>query len=131
MPDFETIDREGRPLRLAEYRGKLVLVDFWLKDWVAWKRDLPQLVQLHQRYQPRGFEIIGVSMGAAPGDLDAFLAQNGMTWRQVEGDRTLARNFGVVGEAANFLVDPNGTIVGRDLHGGELAAAIRFSLEGR
>lgn len=128
MPAFEATDRNGVPVRLSDYRGRVLLVDFWLKDWVAWKRGVPQLVQLYERYQPHGFDVLGVSLDATSGDLDAFLDRNGITWRQVVGDRSMARACGVVGDAANFLVGPDGTILRRNLYGGELSAAVRAAL---
>lgn len=129
--DFEAVDSQGVPFRLSDYRGKVVLVDFWLRGWEPWKRELPYLVQTYRNYNPYGFEIIGVNLDRDAGGVAEFMMANGAAWRQVVGNPAIARSFGIFGEAANFLVDPNGRIVGRNLRGSELVQAIRRTMGAR
>lgn len=125
FPEFQSNDMDGHPLWLTDYRGRVVLVDFWFPEWTAWRRDLPYLVSLYRQYQPHGFEIVGVYLRPDSESFRAFVRDNGMTWRQIVGDRRLASQLGVFGEARNFLIDQNGVIVGRDLRGSDLAEAVR------
>ncbi len=128
MPEIAGEDRTGRHVSLSDYRGKLVLVDFWFPGFTAWERHAPGLVRLHRTYQPQGFEVLGVPLGRDDRRIDAAIRQHGMPWPQVRVDqRTLAR-MGIFGDARNFLVDRNGVIVGRDLRGGDLDAAVRVML---
>ena len=128
MPDFEAAGRLGGSLRLSDYRGRVVLVDFWMRGWEPWRRDLPNLVSLYRSHHASGFEIVGFNLERSAGDLDAFLAAYSMEWPQAVGDAALCGKLGVHGEAANFLVDRNGVIVGTNLRGSELARALRAAL---
>ncbi len=128
FPDFEAVDLQGRTIRLADYRGRVVLVDFWMSASVPWKQKLPYLASTYRKYNPQGFEIIGVNQERGAAGLDGFLKQNGITWPQIVNDPSVARRANVFGEATNFLLDRNGIIVGRDLSGGDLVAAIQQAL---
>lgn len=128
-PAFETVDTRGVSLRLSDYQGQVVLLDFWMSRWEPWKRELPRLVQAYRTYHPYGFEIIGISLDAEPGAGRQVLMRYGATWRQVAGDRRLPSQFQVFGEATNFLIDKDGSIIGRDLEGSELVREIKNALE--
>ena len=128
FPDFELVDIHGRPVRLSDYRGRVVLIDFWLPGWTPWQRDVPNLVRMYGEYRRHGFEIIGINLERNPRDLEAFLRRNGMTWPQVAGDTTLTRRLGIFGDATNFLLDQNGGIIGRNLRGSDLTQSVRSAL---
>ena len=128
FPAFTLTDMQGKTLRLTDYRGKVLLVDFWLQRWTPWVRDLPSQVAAYRSYHKQGLEIIGINLDRNPADLASFIRRNGMAWPQVTGDTDLARKLGVFGEAANFLVDRNGYVIARDLHGADLAEAVRQAL---
>ena len=124
-PLFEGTDRSGRRIRLSDYRGSVVLVDFWLREWIPWQRRLPQLISLHRDYRDRGFNIIGLNLDASSEGLDAFLGSRGISWPQLNEGREISRKYSVFGEAASFLVGPDGQILGRDLS----AQTIRLMLD--
>jgi len=94
----------------------------------VWRRDLPNVKNAYQRYHPDGFEIIGIFMGR---DVDAwrrFLREQRISWPQIAGNRSIPAQYGIFGEARNFLLNQNGVIVGRDLRGADLAEMIRQTL---
>ncbi len=128
FPDFELVDINGRPVRLSDYRGRVVLVDFWMQGWTPWQRDLPNLVRMYSEYRKNGFEIVGINIERESANLPAFLRGNNMTWPQVAGDTTLSRRLGLFGDAANYLLDQNGNIIGRNLRGADLTQAVRAAL---
>lgn len=128
FPEFNVVDSSGVVHERADFAGKVLLVDFWLRDWTPWKRDLKTLVSTYDRYRGAGLEVIGFCLERDPVDLSGFLGKSGITWPQVVGDATLPSQLGIFGEASNFLVDRNGTIIGRDLHGADLVEAIKGSL---
>jgi peroxiredoxin len=131
FPEFNVVDRDGVVRVLSDYAGKVLLVDFWVRGWTPWKRDLENLVATHARYRDAGFEVLGFCLERDPADLSAFLQANGMTWPQVHGDTALASQLGIFGEASNVLIDRNGVIVGRDLHGADLVEAVKSALGAR
>lgn len=128
FPSFEGEGLEGGAVRLEDYRGKVVLVDLWLMGWTPWKRELPNLLQLHQRYGPQGFEILGVNMDRNPAALREFVRANGMKWPQIADDLAITKKLGVYGEATSFLLDRSGNIIGRDLKGAMLNDAVKRAL---
>ncbi len=128
FPDFSVVDVSGRDLNREDFRGKVLLVDLWVRDWAPWKRDLDNVRALYGRYHEKGFEILGVCIEPRADDLASFSSKNRMPWAQVADGATLSRGLGIYGEATNFLIDQNGVIIGRDLHGAELVAAVKRAL---
>lgn len=128
FPEFNVIDTTGTVRERRDYEGKVLLVDFWLRDWTPWKRDLNTLVSVYGRYRGAGFDVIGFCLERDPAGLDGFLGQSGMAWPQVVNDTALSSQLGIFGEASNFLLDRNGAIIGRDLRGADLVEAIKGAL---
>jgi hypothetical protein len=128
FPTFNVVDRNGVVHELADYRGKVVLLDFWVRDWTPWKRDLPNQASAYARHHQAGFEILGFCLERDPVDLDAYLAANKMAWPQVTDSTALPARLGIFGEAANYLLDQNGVIIGRNLRGADLTEAVKSAL---
>lgn len=127
FPNFNLTDGQGGALGLADYRGKVLLVDFWSPGWTPWQRDVAYQVSLYNRYHPQGLEVVGIALGPAA-TARATADQLRLPWRQVYDERKLTRELGIFGEATNFLLDQNGVIIGRNLRGAELAAAVKRAL---
>lgn len=128
FPDFDLLDAAGTHFTRQSIAGKVTLVDFWSKDWTAWKNDLKNLSGAYARHGREGFEILGINLAPDAGDTVAFCKANGMTWPQVGGANDLARKLGLFGECGNFLVDRNGVIIGRNLRGADLIEAVKKGL---
>lgn len=120
-------DIQGKPLRLTDYRGKYVLVDFWASFCAPWVGDLARLQAVHAKYQPRGLEIIGVSLDDTREEVVDFVKARKVPWRQIHaatsGDDLVAA-FKVGALPASFLIDPQGKITRLDLRGDTLETAI-------
>jgi peroxiredoxin len=129
FPDGEFCDVRGRVVRMADLRGKVVLVDFWSPQWTPWREDLRNLIYLRKTYGPYGFEIIGIPQGLALAEAEEYARQQGMTWMQAVCDKDLPRRLGVYGDVVNFLVDRNGVIVARNLRGANLVRSVKTVLE--
>ncbi len=128
FPAFSLPDNQGGFAALEEYRGRYLLIDFWQQGWLPWERDLAYLVSVYTRYQPMGFEILGVPLARDTGAALEYAAARGLPWRQAQGGAALARQLSIFGEASNYLVDPDGVIVAVNLRGPELAAVLREQL---
>ncbi|MFH0908872.1 MAG: TlpA disulfide reductase family protein [bacterium] len=128
FPEFNVIDSGGVVRERADYAGKVLFVDFWLRDWTPWKRDLKTLVSTYARYRDAGFDVLGFCLERDPADLPGFLTRSGMSWPQIVNESTLSAQLGIFGEASNFLLDRNGAIIGRDLHGADLVEAVKAAL---
>ena len=128
FPDFEGTDLDGKPVSLNGLKGKVVLLDFWMPNWEPWKREVPNMLELYRSYASRGFEIVGFSVAPGAAVSPEFLRAYSMTWPQIAPDSALMKKLGIFGEATSFLIDQNGQIVGRDLKGSELTAAVKRTL---
>lgn len=128
FPEFELVDAAGVTITRKSVEGKVVLYDFWLKDWTAWKNDLKNLTGTYDRYHNKGFEIVGISMDSNVGDLAAFARANGMWWPQVAEAKKLTKQLGIFGDCSNILVGRDGVIIGRNLRGADLVDAVKRAL---
>src|ERR1700723_4679730 len=80
-PDFTLTDVEGKPLTLSQYRGKVVLLDFWAVDCGGCKVEIPWYVAFDQKYHSQGLQLLGVDMyGESPEVIRPFMAKSGMTY---------------------------------------------------
>ena len=80
-PDIALQSADGGTIRLAPYRGKVVLVDFWASWCPPCKTSFPALDALYREYQPRGLEVLAINLDERRRDADAFLAIIRIIWR--------------------------------------------------
>jgi len=125
FPDFSTPDWSGHTLSLNRFRGQVVLIDFWAAGWFIWNRDLANRINVYNAYQREGFEVLGLNIDADEAAARAFVTSKNIPWPQAKAPRDLMRTLGIFGEASNFLLNRDGTIIGRNLYGSELEAAVR------
>src|SRR3954454_24302060 len=92
-PDFTLTDLEGRPLQLSAFRGKVVLLDFWATWCAPCKVEVPHLVALQKKYEPRGLHIIGISMDDDAAPVKIFSREFGVNYPIVLGNADLAQSY--------------------------------------
>jgi thiol-disulfide isomerase/thioredoxin len=135
-PDFTVKTVDGATLRLADYRGKYVLLDFWATWCGPCVRETPNLKAVFDAYGTNGnFAMISLSLDKTP-DLPATYARtNGLNWAQgFLGDwseATLPARYGVEGIPTIFLLGPDGKMLALDLRGEQILPAVREVLGGR
>lgn len=132
FPDFETKDLDGKPLSVSNYKGKIVLIDFWATWCGPCVYELPNVIKAYGKYHDKGFEIIGISLDDSEPKLRSFLKDKNMNWSQYfDGSRwknKLAQKYGVQAIPATFLLDGEGKIIARDLRGEKLDEALATAL---
>jgi thiol-disulfide isomerase/thioredoxin len=134
FPDFSEQDLNGKPLSVANYKGKVVMVDFWATWCGPCRAELPNVVKTYQAHHEQGFEIIGVSLDRDKDKekLVDFIGENKMPWAQYfDGGywtNKLAVKYGIQSIPATFLLDGNGNIIGKGLRGEELESAVSKAL---
>jgi thiol-disulfide isomerase/thioredoxin len=128
FPPFTLTNLEGEPLHLEDFRGQVVLVDFWATWCPPCRAALPDLKELYAEYHDEGFEIIGLSLDQSQERLEKFLEREEMAWPQFFDGKVwespLVDEYGVLAIPTTFLLDREGKIVGRNLHGEELQAEV-------
>lgn len=129
FPDFTVKGLDGKPLSVGALKGKVVMVDFWATWCPPCRAELPNVIKTFQKHHGEGFEVIGVSLDAERDKLDDFLkTQDGMTWPQYfDGkgwENELATKYGVQAIPFTLLIGPDGKIIGKDLRGDDLEAAV-------
>ena len=110
-PDVTLRTAEGGTVRLTDYKGSVVIVDFWASWCVPCKTAFPALDALFREYHARGVEVLAVNVDERRRDADAFLAKLPHT-RPVLFDPkgTSAEAFAVRGMPSSFIIDRNGVI---------------------
>jgi peroxiredoxin len=122
-PDFTQNDPDGKPVSLKDFRGKYLLIDFWASWCGPCRAENPNVVKAYNRFKDKGFTILGVSLDNENGRerwLKAIEDDN-LTWTQVSDlkywNNAAAKLYEVNAIPANFLLDPEGKIIGRNLRG--------------
>ncbi|MBA3710073.1 MAG: TlpA family protein disulfide reductase [Planctomycetes bacterium] len=132
FPEFSFTDLAGTKHALADYHGKVLLLDFWATWCGPCVAELPNVKAAYDAYHSQGFEIVGISLDQDRAKLDKFLADKGLTWTQsFDGkgwQNEVAQQFGINSIPAAFLIDGEGKLIAKGLRGDELKAGVKTAV---
>jgi cytochrome c biogenesis protein CcmG/thiol:disulfide interchange protein DsbE len=115
-PDFMRTDLSGRPLQLEQFRGRVVLLNFWATWCGPCITEIPVFSRWQRRYGDAGLRVIGVSMDDDETAVKRFVAKHNVSYPILMGDAKLGQSFGgVFGLPQSFLIDAHGRIVLRSV----------------
>ena len=124
FPPFTEKDLNGKPLALADFKGKIVLIDFWATWCGPCVEELPNVLAAYQKYHDKGFEIVGISLDQNRDALTGFIKERGMTWPQyfdgLGWKSKLGQQYGIQSIPNTFLLDKDGIIIAKNLRGSGL-----------
>jgi cytochrome c biogenesis protein CcmG/thiol:disulfide interchange protein DsbE len=121
-PEFTLTDSSGKTVQLKDYRGKVVLLDFWATWCHGCKLEIPWFAEFEKAYGSRGLAVVGVSMDDGGWKVvKPFLAETHVPYRMLLGDAAISKRYGIEELPDTFLID-------RD---GKLAAAYRGGMVDR
>ena len=118
VPDFPATDLDGKPISLQQYRGKVVLLDFW----AAWHSfcigDILNVKRIYDTYKDQGFEVIGVSLDTDETKLRNYLKEKDIPWQQIfsglERQDPLVQQYDVKSIPARWLIDREGKLIAHE-----------------
>jgi len=117
-------------VKLSDYiaANKVVLLDFWASWCTPCRNEIPNMKAAYEKFKSKGFEIVSVSVDDERDEWIQAVKDDGMTWPQLldtnERETSAAYRYSVTAIPSTFLIDADGTIIGRNLRGGEVAAAL-------
>ncbi|RYY98344.1 MAG: AhpC/TSA family protein [Chitinophagaceae bacterium] len=126
--DFTQNDTTGKPVTLASLKGKWVLLDFWASWCKPCRIENPNVVKAYQKFAAKNFTVLGVSLDQKKEAWVKAISDDRLTWTHVSDlqswSNAAAQMYHVQSIPQNFLIDPNGRIVGKNLRGAELEAKL-------
>ena len=111
-PEFTLKDTDGKPVHLSDYRGKVVLLDFWATWCGPCRVEIPWFIEMQRKHKDQGFEVLGVAMDDEGWEVvKPFLADMGVNYRVMMGNDATAQLYGDVDALpSTFLIDRDGRI---------------------
>ena len=116
LPELTFRDLNGNVIHTADFKGKVVLVNFWAAWCAPCAEEIPQFMTLQQKYGSQGVQVIGISIDDIDSELRAFYRKHSMNYPVIAGDQQITDAFGgVPGLPTTFIIDRHSRIAARQV----------------
>ncbi len=113
-PAFSLTDLDGNKISLVEFKGKVVLLNFWATWCAPCQAEVPRFVEWQNKYRQQGCQVIGVSMDDAPDPVRNFYQKFNVNYPVAMGDETVAKAYGgILGLPVTFLIGRDGRVLAK------------------
>jgi len=131
-PDFEEKTAEQIAIKLSSFKGQYVLVDFWASWCGPCRQENPNVVEAYEAFKDKNFTILGVSIDDREDLWIKAVKADGLIWTQLlDRGKSIAQLYGINAIPKNFLVDPQGKIVAKNLRGPALMKTLSEILDSK
>jgi len=113
--NFTLKDLSGNEVSLSDFKGKVVMLDFWATWCPPCVKAVPELIALHEKYKAQGFEVIGISMDHSVTDARNFVKDKIIPYTVLMTDSKVEKQYGVINIPVTFLIDRSGKVVKKHL----------------
>lgn len=129
-PEISLVDPSGKKVSLSDYKGKVVLLDFWASWCGPCRKENPNVVNVYQKYKDKGFTVFSVSLDNNKDNWIQAIEKDNLSWGAHVSDlkgwkSSAAALYGVKGIPATFLIDKDGKIIAMNLRGESLEASLK------
>jgi thiol-disulfide isomerase/thioredoxin len=126
--EFTQNDTQGKPVSLSSFKGKYVLVDFWASWCHPCRMENPNVVIAYNKFKAKNFTILSVSLDKSRDPWLQAIKEDNLTWTHVSDlkfwNNDVAVKYHILSIPQNFLIDPTGKIVAKNLRGADLESKL-------
>lgn len=125
-PEFTMTSIDGKQVKLSDYKGKYVMLDFWASWCAPCRRENPNVVKQYAKFHPKGFNILGISLDEEKSAWQGAIKADNLSWMHVSEmqrfEGPTERLYQVSAIPSNYIIDPNGNIAAKNITGADLEA---------